>query len=562
MADNYWSSAGDTAWETDANWSLGHKPTTDEDVIFDNTSVVDCNTTGEGMVCKSLTVTSDYSGTFDANGNTLTASNGNITYDGTANPVFDGLVTVNGSFHVNGARTPDISGGITFSGDGSLDIDKAWAYTTQITVDTSVSVTCTYAGAYFQLQAATDPLILGDNATLHSTNGKRFILSCGNGGDTHSFGSGASVTGNLLVEFYSTAAQWNIPAYKSAATGQVKIYPSGFPSRVDLTGAFDNGTGNVDFPQDGTNKYAQCYSNGNTITCGRFQVGDEADHAQTIFDYSGSTINCASVSWLHTGSNATTDLENTTFNCSGYFDLNNTLPNLTVTGCVVNITGACDFTSGGNTLNIVKANGAAITMQDAFNARIQITAGGTVLAKSGVASTIHTYVASDIEGDGGGSAVLRSDSAGNAASITNPAGMDMSYVTFQDITASNEILAFTSNNCTDGTGNTNIDFNQPVISTCALVGNTMTVNGQYFEDHAGPAKVEYQHESDPFAEVDAYISWADNQIVTTINVLLVGNYNVRVTDENGETSTKSNAFTVTVSGSPTARKLYKIYGGT
>jgi len=68
---NVWSSAGDTNWNVDGNWSLGWAPKTGEAVVFDATSSVACNAAADTVAqnLASITVASTYGGTitFDAN---------------------------------------------------------------------------------------------------------------------------------------------------------------------------------------------------------------------------------------------------------------------------------------------------------------------------------------------------------------------------------------------------------------------------------------------------------------------------------------------------------------
>lgn len=62
MADNIWSSAGDTDGNTAGNWSLGHVPTAGETARFDATSVVNCSFSG-AVACAGIAWYAGYTGT-------------------------------------------------------------------------------------------------------------------------------------------------------------------------------------------------------------------------------------------------------------------------------------------------------------------------------------------------------------------------------------------------------------------------------------------------------------------------------------------------------------------
>ena len=159
--------AGATDWNINANWSAGAKPTSADDVTFDNTSDGYACSLSIAAVCKSLTFTTGYTKAFSTNSQTLTISgncdlnsggtitiNSAVTFNAIAslNPrgvtfadinLTTGLVTLAGALTCNtitGSSSGKINqagfaiisaSSLTFDGTGTLTLDG----TTTITGD-------------------------------------------------------------------------------------------------------------------------------------------------------------------------------------------------------------------------------------------------------------------------------------------------------------------------------------------------------------------------------------------------------------------------------------------
>jgi hypothetical protein len=81
-APQTWSSTGDNKWSDSANWSEGTVPASGENVIFDGTSVSNCNMDlSGGTTILTLTITSGYTGTLQLSGGSMTVT-GNFSIDG------------------------------------------------------------------------------------------------------------------------------------------------------------------------------------------------------------------------------------------------------------------------------------------------------------------------------------------------------------------------------------------------------------------------------------------------------------------------------------------------
>ncbi len=106
MAANTWSSVASTDWDTDANWSLGHKPTAGETATFDATSVISC-TLATDVTGIAMAIGTGYTGTLNLNGKAVTGGAGldftwNIGTGGTINMAAS-VVTCDGNFDWSGA---------------------------------------------------------------------------------------------------------------------------------------------------------------------------------------------------------------------------------------------------------------------------------------------------------------------------------------------------------------------------------------------------------------------------------------------------------------------------
>lgn len=71
LTTNIWKASSAGVWSNAANWSLGHKPTTGEDIVFDGTGIGDC-TVDEAPSISSFTMSDQYTGTFDDAGYAFT----------------------------------------------------------------------------------------------------------------------------------------------------------------------------------------------------------------------------------------------------------------------------------------------------------------------------------------------------------------------------------------------------------------------------------------------------------------------------------------------------------
>jgi hypothetical protein len=96
-------------WNVASNWTpdsgSAHVPTADDDVVFDSTASGNCSLSANAL-CRTLTVTSDYTGMLDLGGKTLTADDGGEDLRG----VLNGGIVQNGTLVVYRGQM-DVTGG-------------------------------------------------------------------------------------------------------------------------------------------------------------------------------------------------------------------------------------------------------------------------------------------------------------------------------------------------------------------------------------------------------------------------------------------------------------------
>ena len=98
MADNKWdNSSTDGLWSTDANWSLGTKPDGSDDVIFDATSDTACSI-DEAASCLSLSMLTGYTSTVSNGANTVAVGTGGGDVDVGTLALGSGKWTVQGDW--------------------------------------------------------------------------------------------------------------------------------------------------------------------------------------------------------------------------------------------------------------------------------------------------------------------------------------------------------------------------------------------------------------------------------------------------------------------------------
>jgi hypothetical protein len=121
-APQTWSSTGDNKWSDSANWSEGTVPASGENVIFDGTSVSNCNMDlSGGTTILTLTITSGYTGTLQLSGGSMTVT-GNFSIDGGTFSLSSKELILKSSFTHSGGVLNAQTSTVTFAGTGKTSL--------------------------------------------------------------------------------------------------------------------------------------------------------------------------------------------------------------------------------------------------------------------------------------------------------------------------------------------------------------------------------------------------------------------------------------------------------
>jgi len=219
MATNTWSPTSGNNWSTDANWSLGHKPTTGEDVTFDH-AVSDGNCTIDEATATLATfgLLTGYLGTVTNAANAHVTTTSDITISsGTTTSRTDCMWTCGGSFLQTGGTITQSVLSITFSGSGK-------------------SITCSVSGnAFYNLIFNDDTTIVSTVQAVHDltvSTGKLVTVSSGkilywNPTATSTYTNLGALGGLGTLELYSDAGSANKVVTFGTVNVPVLIYGQG-----------------------------------------------------------------------------------------------------------------------------------------------------------------------------------------------------------------------------------------------------------------------------------------------------------------------------------------------
>jgi len=147
MAANVWNNlGGDGLASTAGNWSLGHSPQATDDIIFDNTSVVNCRW-DVSVTINSLDAQAIYTGhlDFSQDNNDLNIT-GNFTLDCTTVSMGSGTFTFGGDFDNDDVNTWNKGTATIVAGTDGCTVHGSWS--NQIySFTVNSGITCTQDGA-------------------------------------------------------------------------------------------------------------------------------------------------------------------------------------------------------------------------------------------------------------------------------------------------------------------------------------------------------------------------------------------------------------------------------
>jgi hypothetical protein len=442
-ATRTWSSSGSTDLGKYTNYSGSGPLLTTDDLVFDNTSVVNAAATSS-LDVGSVTIASTYTGIWAITGYTLTVEDNTGFSDNgiTGAHNYGNGITLNGAsaiLHIGSGIATPTAGSCALTMNGTtgmiIDNDKASAFKS-LTLGASAVVTASSTNNIFSSTGI--PLTLGNSSSLTIPSGSSVLVRRSTSGDLFSLGSGYTITDNGFIVFYPFASSiaLTVPALTvgGAGTGSVS-----FTDNTNLfTGVTMQFTGTQNYGANTLKLYAGNIGsqltfdfNNQSVTCGAFQPGMTVAPTTGSFaiNYTGSQISVSSYSSSGTYNNATTEnLGTSQWTVSGgWTNGSNHIVIASTSLITFTGTGASTVTSAGKNFYDISVNNAskAFTFADATSLHnLNVTAMtsynqvGTTLTASG-----------NVSFDGAGTLNLGNGITLNGASAILHIGSGVSTVT-------------------------------------------------------------------------------------------------------------------------------------
>jgi len=456
MATRTWDAAGASTWSVAASWSDNTKPTTDDTAAFDNTSDQNCTVDENTAILGGFTVDATYGGTIDFASANLNVLNGAVTLNGAgtfdagdltshtlANCALTWMMSGGDGTWTRGTSTFTMQGASSFTG-------KANTHFYKLTVGTggtlTVAGTSNYVVNVLTVNGTLDIPVAKNTGVV--TTGTLVVAAAGVISGAGSFtlsspSSGAGITsqaGTISVATLSVLnpASGSVFAAGTYASATVTISGTGAAAYVfALAAGTTTFTGDVEYKINNA---------GGSLTVTNAANGSQVYQGDLKFSESAGTLTytkgTGSITFSGTaaqnfydadGIGATNPLEDIVINkASGTLTLQDAL-----------VCDSLTLTSG-----TLAPNGKALT-----------TTGSVSLGPGGSMSTGATAMnlaAWTVGGDFAATGVNLQGSGGWTLSVAG-AGAIYSAV-IQGCDASGSAAAIQAYNCTDGGGNTNINF--------------------------------------------------------------------------------------------------------
>lgn len=306
MATRTWNSAGSTDMNNTANYD-GSGSFASDDLVFNNTSVVNAAATA-GITCNSITIASNYTGTWSLSGQTATLAQG-FSDDGiTGAHNYGNGITCNGAsatFHVGSGVGTITASSCAISMNGTtamvLDDDKG-ILAKSLTLGASAIVTNSGIAPTTYSDSST-PVSFGNSSTF--TNNQLIEIRTTGNITVFSFGTSVTFNGNASGNYRLRATGANdvqtIPAitYTGSGTWTLAASHLGNSSSHTLSGTFNIGANTLIIANDagGTHTFN---ANNQNVTCGIFRPGavntvtvtcNMGSGTITISSFDGTTTN-------------------------------------------------------------------------------------------------------------------------------------------------------------------------------------------------------------------------------------------------------------------------------
>lgn len=491
-ADLYWVSDTAGQWHDVANWALttggtggAGIPDVTNQVTFDGEGTGLCSLT-RGATCKELVFNetgAQVNANFDQSGHKLICST--FVYDCANNTstIFDGEISVTGAaFTVTAAQNDAILASASIS-------TSAVACTITSTDDTAIpGITAlgdiTAAGAM-----TVASLNMADGASLSMKESVAFVLTAYTVGDWDGLAAINSGSAGTAATFTNPAAmilsEVDLIKDVTAAniidatddcvqtTGNTNVSTTlfwigdsaGDWTDTDVWSITSNGTAKATFPTavndvefDGGGT-ATCTLTANAA-CKQLLFDDSVAQPESAFDAAGFDVSCDTflMDW-NVGDTIVFDGDFTVRGAS-FVVTAATAATFFASATIKCLAADVTITSTDDTnLPHIQVAGDATFSTAMTVARLELTGGAAVTQNleflNGVNFTLTAYTLGDWNGTATAGTVITSADA-TTWGFVNPASMVVSYINVQDSNATNVITA--TDNCTDGTGNTNWTF--------------------------------------------------------------------------------------------------------
>jgi hypothetical protein len=474
----YWVSDTDGIWGDAANWSLttggaggAGVPSKTSAVTFDGEGTGKC-TVGRAVQCAALSFTesaAQVDESIDQNGQAITCST--FTYNCTNNtdPIFDGAIILTGAtFTITAAvsAAPFASAHITSTENCTYVSAVALPWVTaQKNFTTSAALTV----ARLNVFGAATTMVLKESAN--------FTLTAYVSGDWDSMASIASGSGSTAAGFVNPAGMVvsDIAAIKDncdQVSGNTRVSTAlfwvgdsaGEWTDLDVWSLTTNGTAVAKFPNSQNNvEFDGGGTAGCTLTanaaCRQLLFDDSVSQTEVAFITDGFDISVDTflMDW-DTGDDIVFDGEIEVRGAS-FVVTAATAATFFASATIVCLADVTITSTDDTNLPHIQA-AADVTFTTAITvARLELTAGDAVTQAleflNGVDFTLTAYTVGDWDGTATAGTTIVSDDA-TTWGFVNPSSMVVAYINVQDSNATNAIDA--TDNCTDGTGNTNWTF--------------------------------------------------------------------------------------------------------
>lgn len=494
MATRTWSSVGSNDMNNAANYSGAGALLTTDDLVFNNTSVINATATANLDVA-SITVAANYSGNWSIAEFSAVAETGNMSFDGTGTLNLGNGITLNGAsatLHVgSGVGTVTATNcAVTMNGSIAMviDIDKTSVFGQFVLGNNAVVTNTSAAIAYFQANAS--PLVMGDNSDLINNGLLRFRIT--GSGPFMTLGSGYAISGTstIILVVYIASGAVTIPSITTQNVDVTIQEQSGISGwTVQFVGTVNLGTGSLTI-RTATAITGNYDFNNQNITCGILSVGNLNAGATSTINYSSGTFNVTGYNGLNFGV-CNENFQSSVWSVSGSwtFGSNHTI---TPGTSEVAFTNTAVVTSNSKLFYdfVINAAGKTITLADALSCHDFTNIAGTlagaftttasgdvdlyvdttfsrlIMTKAttrriSVAATktiiLTNLTATNLNGGAGALNEWRSFTPGTQFNLVIPAPIALLYQNPQDCVAS-QVIDVTDDTSVNGGNNTNWTF--------------------------------------------------------------------------------------------------------